>query len=173
KEREDKARQDQMLNQIRTLSAQPSNQFSFSNLIAPQPTYDAFISHATEDKNDVVRSLAELLRSKGFAIWYDEFELTVGDGLRRSIDKGLANSRFGIVILSTNFFAKNWTNYELDGLVSKEMEGRKVILPIWHKISKDEVTRYSPTLADKLALNTAMYTIEELANELAKVLKTD
>jgi len=97
--------------------------------------------------------------------------LKVGDSLRRSIDKGLANSRFGIVILSPNFFAKNWTQYELDGLVAKEMTGGKVILPIWHKVSKDEVMSYSPSLADRFALNTATNTIEELAQELGKVLR--
>jgi hypothetical protein len=69
------------------------------------------------------------------------------------------------------FFAKNWTQYELDGLVAKEMEGGKVILPIWHKISKDEVMSYSPSLADKLALRTSQYTIEELADQLAEVVK--
>lgn len=87
------------------------------------------------------------------------------------IDKGLANSRFGIVVLSPSFFAKNWTQYELDGLVAKEMTGGKVILPLWHKVSKDEVMAYSPTLADKVALNTAMFTTDELVKELSDVLK--
>ncbi|HKC62853.1 MAG TPA: toll/interleukin-1 receptor domain-containing protein, partial [Pyrinomonadaceae bacterium] len=113
--------------------------------------YDAFISHAAEDKKDLVRPLAKRLRELGFSIWYDEFELKVGDSLRRSIDRGLANSRFGIVVLSIAFFSKNWPQYELDGLVTKELSGGKVILPLWHKVSKDEVVSYSPSLADKLA----------------------
>jgi hypothetical protein len=133
--------------------------------------YDAFISHAHEDKEELVRSLAEALRSRGITVWYDEFELKVGDSLRRSIDKGLVKSRFGIVVLSSAFFAKNWTQYELDGLVAKEMEGGKVILPIWHKISKDEVMSYSPSLADKMALSTSQYTVEELADRIAEVVK--
>jgi len=111
------------------------------------------------------------LRDAGFAIWYDEFKLKVGDSLRRSIDKGLANSKFGIVVLSSAFFAKNWPQYELDGLVAKEIAGGKVILPLWHKVSKNEVMNYSPTLADKVALNTTMSTVEELARELGDVLK--
>lgn len=137
-----------------------------------QTRYDAFISHATEDK-DLVRPLAKRLREFGFSIWYDEFELKVGDSLRRSIDHGLANSRFGIVVLSTAFFSKNWPQYELDGLVTKELSVGKVILPIWHRVSKEEVISYSPSLADKLALNTAMYSVEELATELASVLRAD
>jgi hypothetical protein len=71
--------------------------------------YDAFISHATEDKEDIVRPLAQLLKDYGFRIWFDEFELEIGDSLRESIDKGLVNSRYGIVILSPKFLNKNWT----------------------------------------------------------------
>lgn len=133
--------------------------------------YDAFISHASEDKEDVARPLAVALRLRGLRIWYDEFELRVGDSLRRSIDAGLARSRFGIVILSPAFFANNWPQYELDGLVAKEISGGKVILPLWHKVSKDEVLHYSPTLADKVALNTSTFSIEELAEELATAIK--
>jgi hypothetical protein len=171
KEQDDKAKQDQLLNEIRTLSRITPMHFSSASPDALQPSYDAFISHATEDKNDLVRSLAEMLQKNGFSIWYDEFQLEVGDSLRRSIDKGLANSRFGIVILSPYFFAKNWPQYELDGLVAKEMNGGKVILPIWHKVSKDEVMGYSPTLADRVALITATYTIEEIAHELGDALQ--
>jgi hypothetical protein len=171
KEQEDKTKQDRMLSDIRTLSRISPMQPNTMTPSAPQPNYDAFISHATEDKDELVRPLAELLQKNGFSIWYDEFQLRVGDSLRRSIDKGLANSRFGIVILSPYFFAKNWPQYELDGLIAKEMAGGQRILPIWHKVSKDEVISYSPTLADRVALNTATLTIEELAKKLGEVLK--
>lgn len=128
---------------------------------------DAFISHATEDKEDVVKPLANGLRQLEINLWYDEYDLKVGDSLRRKIDEGLARSRFGIVVLSPAFFAKNWPQYELDGLVAKEMQGgQNVILPLWHKISKDEVLRHSPSLADKVALSTSQYTITELTWEL-------
>jgi hypothetical protein len=130
--------------------------------------HDAFISHASEDKDDFVRLLAEKMRLRGMSVWYDEFSLGWGDSLRRKIDQGLASSRFGIVVLSENFFKKEWPQKELDGLVALEMAGRSRILPIWHKISKDEVAKYSPTLADKLALNTAVMTVDEIIDELAK-----
>ncbi len=132
--------------------------------------YDAFISHASEDKEEFVRPLADKLSNSGYKVWYDEFELKVGDSLRRSIDCGLAKSHYGIVILSSSFFAKNWPQYELDGLVAKEMEGRKVILPIWHKVSKDEVRSYSPSLADKVAINSSISSIEEIVKQLGEVL---
>lgn len=132
--------------------------------------YDAFIAHANEDKDDIVRPLAEALTQIDFRIWYDEFELKVGDSLRQSIDKGLVNSRYGIVVLSVAFFAKNWTQYELNGLTAREIEGRKVILPIWHGIGKEEVLAHSPPLADKIALSTNQKSVLELAEALAEVL---
>jgi TIR domain-containing protein len=61
-------------------------------------------------------------------VWYDEFELRIGDSLRRKIDQGLSRSRFGLVVVSHAFFAKNWPQYELDGLVALEMAGRQRIL---------------------------------------------
>jgi len=139
--------------------------------IAPKKIgYDAFISHASEDKDALVRPLAKILTRMGFDIWYDEFELTVGDSLRQSIDKGLVNSNYGILILSKAFFAKNWPQYELNGLTAKEMDGKKVILPIWHEVDKNDVLNYSPSLADKVALSTTNLSLKEIAKQLAKVL---
>jgi hypothetical protein len=133
-------------------------------------TYDVFISHASEDKDEVVRPLAEALRAEGLRVWYDEFELRIGDSLRRKIDKGLVSSRFGLVVLSPSFIAKGWTNYELDGIVARSVSGEQVILPIWHKLTKKEVVAYSPSLADKVARNTASYTIEEMAEEISELI---
>ncbi len=134
-----------------------------------QKQYDFFISHASEDKEDIVRNLAEALRESGFQVWYDEFELKIGDSLRKKIDFGLINSKFGIVIISPSFVRKNWTEYELNGMVAREMNGHKVILPIWHKITKDEVLKFSPTLADKMALNTSIHTIDDIVASLIEL----
>ncbi|MFN0132225.1 MAG: DUF1883 domain-containing protein [Phycisphaerales bacterium] len=133
--------------------------------------FDVFISHASEDKNDVVRPLATALQSAGLKVWYDEFEMRIGDSLRRKIDTGLARSRFGVVVFSKSFFAKGWTNYELDGLVTRTVTGEQVLLPIWHNVTKQEVISYSPSLADKLARSTATHTVEEIANEIADVIR--
>lgn len=131
--------------------------------------YDAFICHASEDKNKIVRPLAEILREMGYYIWYDEFKLRIGDSLRQSIDKGLVNSKFGIVILSKAFFAKNWPQYELNGLTAKEIDGKKVILPIWHGVTKEDILKYSPTLADKVAADTSKQSIRDIAIDISKV----
>lgn len=139
--------------------------------VAPKDIgYDAFISHASEDKALLVRPLARALEKMGFRIWYDEFELKVGDSLRHSIDKGLVNSRYGIVILSKSFFAKNWPKYELNGLVAREIEGHKVILPVWHNVTREEVLSYSPALADKVAITTRGKTIHQVVMAMSEVL---
>jgi hypothetical protein len=113
--------------------------------------WDVFICHASEDKEGFVRPLASALQESGLSVWYDESSLNVGDSLRRAIDEGLNNSRYGIVVLSNNFFAKNWPQHELDGLMSKEILGTKVILPVWHQIAFEEVRNKSPMLAGIVA----------------------
>ena len=84
----------------------------------------------------------------------------------------MAKSRYGIVIISPSFVKKNWTEYELNGMVAREMDGQKVILPIWHKVTKSEVLKYSPTLADKVALNSSTHSMEEIVDQLSNLLKT-
>src|SRR5688500_1916724 len=116
--------------------------------------YDVFISYASEDRADVGIPLANHLRRSGVKVWFDFFELEVGDSLRESIDHGLTQSRFGIVILRPSFFKKDWPKRELNGLFAIEEGTRKVILPVWHNVSKSEVSEYSPILADRLAANT-------------------
>lgn len=116
--------------------------------------WDVFISHASEDKLSVAAPLAYELRKRDLGVWYDDFALELGDSLRRSIDTGLSRCRFGIVVLSRNFFAKEWPQRELDGLLTREFAGSKVVLPIWHGISQEEVVRFSPTMADRVAIST-------------------
>lgn len=113
-----------------------------------------FICHASEDKEDIVRPLAERLLQAGNQVWYDEYALKLGDSLRRSIDQGLAEADYGIVILSPAFFAKSWTQRELGGLMALEAGASKPILPVWHKVGRAEVERFSPMLADKLSVST-------------------
>ncbi|HAS6244501.1 toll/interleukin-1 receptor domain-containing protein [Vibrio vulnificus] len=137
----------------------------------PQSGTELFISHASEDKTDFVKPLADELIKLGVSVWYDEYTLRIGDSLRRSIDQGLAESKYGLIILSKAFFEKNWTQYELNGLVVREMEGDKVILPIWHNITKDEIMKLSPSLVDKVALNSTMFTIREIAEKVADAVK--
>ena len=134
-----------------------------------QSTWDLFISHATEDKTSVVKPLADALVSFGLRVWYDEFTLRPGDSLSRSVDKGLALSNYGVVVLSPAFFAKQWPEYELRGLTAREMAGGKVIVPIWHNVDRDQVLHFSPPLADKLAIMSAGRSSTDLAHAIIEV----
>lgn len=130
---------------------------------------DCFISHASEDKEGFVRPLAEALQARGLTIFYDEFSIEWGASLRRRIDEGLKRSKFGVVVLSEAFFRKEWPKKELDGLVQMEMSKGTIILPLWHKVTKDEIAAFSPMLADKAALSTTDFTIAEIVEKLAKL----
>ncbi len=123
-----------------------------ATVIPSTSTWDVFVSHASEDKDIFARPLADALRKARLTVWFDEKTLRLGDSLRRSIDRGLAQSRFGIVILSRAFLSKEWPQRELDGLVAREEDGQKIVLPIWHDITAAEIRRRSPTLADRLAI---------------------
>lgn len=134
-------------------------------------TWDVFISHASEDKGAVAEPLAEELRARGLKVWLDKTALRIGDSLRRKIDYGLSHSTFGVVILSKSFFAKGWPQYELDGIIGMSVNGEQRMLPIWHEISRDEIANQSPSMVDKIARNTAISTVAEIADEIAEVIR--
>jgi hypothetical protein len=135
--------------------------------------YDAFICHASEDKEAFVRPLADALANLHLSIWYDEFSLSVGDSLRQAIDEGLAKSRFGIVVLSPSFFKKGWAQRELDGLVARQIaENQRIVLPVWHDITQSEILKISPPLVDVVAVNSARG-IEYVCKELAKKIRPE
>src|SRR6266498_1650548 len=139
----------------------------------PDKEWDVFISHASEDKDGFVRPLAETLNQLGVKVWYDEFTLELGDSISRSIDAGLANSKFGLVVLSESFITKPWPERELKGLVALEITEQMVIIPIWLGISSEEVRRFSPPLADSLALKVSGMSAEEVAIAILKRVRPD
>ena len=127
--------------------------------------FDAFISHASEDK-EFVRPLALELKRLGLKIWYDEDSLHIGDSLSGSIDKGISLSDYGIVIVSKKFFEKSWTRQELQTLITKRANiNKRIILPVWYNISKEEVQQYSSILVDSVAA-TSSESIENIAAKL-------
>jgi len=132
--------------------------------------WDVFISHAWEDKESFAHPLAKALEERGLRVWYDEFTLRVGDKLLRSIDHGLANSRYGVVILSPNFFEKEWAQKELAALAAREVSGQKVILPVWHNITAGQIREYSLTLADRVAVLSDRG-LEHVVEELLRVIR--
>ncbi len=132
-------------------------------------TWDVFISHASEDKDNVARPLRDALARLGITVWLDEAQMRIGHSLRRKIDDGIRSSRFGVVVLSEAFLRKGWTNHELDGLVTRTVAGEQSLLPIWHDLNAEQVRTFSPSLADKVALSTEQFSIEEIAEQIADV----
>ena len=130
--------------------------------------YDVFVSHAWEDKEDFVDEFVSELEKIGLRVWYDKNRLKIGDKMRQKIDDGLKKSRFGIVVLSPNYIAENkyWTKAELDGLFQRETYNNKVILPIWHNLTKKQVIDFSPIIADRKAATIALQTPAEIAQEI-------
>lgn len=136
--------------------------------------WDAFVSHAVEDQESFVRHLSRMLTRLGLSVWYAETALRVGDSLSASISRGLACSRYGIVVISQHFITKRWTNWELAGLVNRQnSEEKNVILPVWHGVSKTAVMDFSPPLADLIALNTATEEADEIAFKLLRRIRPD
>lgn len=149
---------------------QPAVQRSQDVQVGPQGSpleWDFFLSHASADKDAVAKPLADGLQKAGATVWYDDFVLRVGDDLRAKIDGGLANSRFGVVILSEAFLSgRPWTDAELAGLFARDAR----ILPIWHKVSREEVASYSPIVAGRVALQTSLKTTAEIVEDLLALL---
>jgi hypothetical protein len=132
--------------------------------------YDVFISHASEDKKDFVDSLVEKLQDAGIRVWYDTLEMQWGKSLREQIDSGIKRSKFAILVLSKNFFAKKWPQRELDGILAKENLLGSVPLPIWHNITQEELYEFSPTLSGVYGYSTDKYSIDDICKALELIL---
>lgn len=164
---------------ISELEAQLAEQLEASAAATPtfRPTpakgasevYDVFVSHAWEDKAGFVDGLVAKMKDAGLKVWYDTDAIEWGGSIRKSIDEGLAGSYFGIAVFSPDFFAKSWTNYELDGLLERAANGEGRLLPLWHRLSKDDVMRYAPSLANRAALNTSLSSADDIVTELVKL----
>jgi len=95
--------------------------------------------------------LAHALQKEGFEVWLDDWCLEIGASLSLSIEAGLRDSRYAVVVLSKSFFAKKWPRQELSALMEKESLTARVIFPIWHRVTADDVRTAAPLLADRLA----------------------
>ena len=135
--------------------------------------YDIFISHASEDKDAIVRPLATILERLTMRVWYDEFSLQLGDSLTASIDKGLQESRYGLVVLSKAFLSKRWPEYEYRSLMTREIDGERVILPLWYDVTKEDVKNFSLYLADIKALPISRANFGKIVPAILKVVRPD
>lgn len=135
--------------------------------------YDIFISHASEDKDAIVRPLATILERLSVRVWYDEFSLQLGDSLTATIDRGLQESRYGLVVLSKAFLSKQWPEYEYRSLMTREIDGERVILPLWYDVTKEDVKSFSLYLADIMALPISRANFGKIVPAILKKVRPD
>lgn len=133
--------------------------------------YDAFLSFANQDKYSIAVPLVEALEIREKRIWCSAVELTLGDSIAEEVNKAISLSRYGIIILSPNYF-KAWPINELNALFAKYThQNSKVILPIWHEIQYEEVLNQVPLIADKLAISSNEG-IDVVAEALVRAMKS-
>lgn len=114
----------------------------------------AFISHDSRDKEIIARPLANGLASRCCTVWYDEYSLKIGDSLRESIEEGIKTAKKCILILTKNYLANpGWGKKEFNSIFTREIIcNEKIVIPIWHDVTKNDIYEYSPSLADIFAL---------------------
>lgn len=133
--------------------------------------YDVFISHATKDKEDYVDELYMAIRKLGINIFYDTDSISWGDKLKQTILNGTAESEFAIIVISQNFFSREWTELELKEFLNQQNEsGQKKILPLLHNITIEELKTHYPELGEVLAISSKDHDKQDVAILLAKEL---
>lgn len=142
-----------------------------SKIHTNEKEYDVFISHANADKSDYVDELYLVLRKLGVKIFYDTEVLSWGDNWKQVILDGTAKSEFAIIVISENFFDREWTERELEEFLKRQNEGgQKIVLPLLHNISLDMLKEKYPFLGDIQTIDSGRYSKEEITILFAKEL---
>ena len=129
---------------------------------------DIFLCHAWEDRKTTAKNLTDLLVENGTSVWFSENEVLLGTNLLREIDKGLAASRVGIVLVTKSFLKRIQGN----GIADKELSAllsRDQLIPVLDGVTFEELFDVSPLLASRSGLNTSEETMEDIANKLSEV----
>lgn len=135
------------------------------------PEYDVFISHANRDKGELIEELYQSLKKLGVNIFYDKEELEWGDNWKEKILTGTKKAEFAIIVISENFFGREWTERELVEFLNRQnRNGQKLILPILHNISVEQLKEKYQAVADIQAIDSAKYSCDEIALLFAKQL---
>jgi len=121
--------------------------------------YDAFLCHASEDKDAIVRPFAEAMVKQGLKPWFDKAEVGWGDSLVKKINYGLSRSKFVVVFVSPAFLGKKkWSDREFNAAVSMEVNGKTVVLPLLCGVAHDQIQQRYPVISDKVYHELPQYT---------------
>lgn len=133
---------------------------------------DVFLCHAWDDRKESAKELHDLLESKGVTVWFSEKDVLLGSSLLREIDKGLAKSRVGIVLVTPNFLER----VKGEGIADKELSAllaRDLLVPIVHNTTFDALREVSPLLGSRSGLSTKEDTMSNIASKLAELVTVD
>jgi hypothetical protein len=120
-----------------------------------ESVFDVFVSYASEDRETIARPLAEALRARGFSVWFDDYAIGAGDNLKQAITAGVRNARYGVIIISRSYLAKDWPRLEMVTLWMHEGRvNRSVVLPVLHGISIEEVVAIDAAFEDRAMPST-------------------
>lgn len=126
--------------------------------------YDVFISHANKDKLTFIDELYNSLDNLGINIFYDKKSLEWGDKWKDRILDGVKQSEFAIIVISENFFDREWTEKELNEFLNRQNQnGQKIILPVVHNITMEQLRDKYPSIAEIQAINSQDYTCDQIA----------
>ena len=133
------------------------------------PQYDVFLSHANKDKEDFVEDLYKSLEKLGVNIFYDRKSLEWGDKWKERILEGTQKSEFAIIVISQNFFGREWTEKELKEFLNRQnRNGQKLVLPIIHNITNDDLRKKYPLVADIQTVDSRKLSCDEIAIMFAR-----
>lgn len=136
---------------------------------APQPELrDVFLCHAWDDRQGAAKELHDLLESLGVSVWFSEKDVVLGSPLLREIDRGLARSRVGIVLVTPALLQR----LRGEGIADKELSvllARDLLVPIVHKTTYEDLREVSPMLASRSGLSTAEGSMANVAAKLAEL----
>lgn len=129
---------------------------------------DVFLCHAWDDRKGAAKELYDILKTKGVSVWFSEKDVPLGAPLLREIDKGLANSRMGIVLVTPSFLKR----IKGEGIADKELSAllaRDLLVPIIHNTTFDDLREVSPLLGSRSGLSTTEEPMEEIAAKIAEL----
>ena len=129
---------------------------------------DVFLCHAWDDRQGSAKELHDLLEARGVSVWFSEKDVLLGSPLLREIDRGLAKSRVGLVLVTPALLKR----LKGEGIADKELSAllaRDLLVPIVHNTTYEELREVSPLLGSRSGLSTAEETMSELAAKLAEL----
>ena len=134
------------------------------------PTYDVFVSHSSTE-NAFVDALAKDLSRLGLKVCYDTLSFNYGDPLQAAMVGGLSDARICLAVLSPSYFNSYWCRSELEAILQLERyTDRRVLVPIWFDVDYEDVMMFSPIVASRKAMSSAIMAVSEMAIELSHLL---